>query len=154
MARREVEVELQAEFAEIAKSIGCDLLECEFKGGILRLVIDHTEGVTHDHCQTVSRQASAILDLSDFGSGRYVLEVSSPGLDRKLYSDRDYEKFLGCLARVTWKSTDMDKKRTITGRLERFSDESRTIDIRDETTEAVYSVSLNDIQSARLEPEL
>ncbi len=154
MTQRELDTELRREFEEIAEGVGCELLDCEFKGGILRLIIDHPEGVSHDHCQSVSRQASAILDVSDFGSARYVLEVSSPGLDRKLYTDKDFERFLGCLARVTWKSAEMETKQTVVGRLEGFSDSARRIEIKDEPSEKVYDLSLNDIQSARLEPEL
>ena len=138
----------------MAEGVGCELLECDFKGGVLRLVIDHPEGVNHDHCQSISRQASALLDVSDFGSGRYVLEVSSPGLDRKFYSESDYEKFLGQLARVTWKSPEMERKRTVVGRLESYSGSQKLIEIRDEPSEEVIKVSLNDIQNARLEPEL
>jgi ribosome maturation factor RimP len=149
-----VDEELQKEFEEIAEGIGCELLECEFKGGVLRLTIDHKDGVNHELCQTISRQASAILDVSDFGSGRYVLEVTSPGLDRKFYSDNDYEKYLGRLTKVTWKSSGMDHKMTVVGRLQAFSDGQRKIELNDEHSDKAYSVSLDDIQIARLEPEI
>ncbi len=154
MAQRVVDEELQKEFEEIAKGVGCELLECQFKGGVFRLTIDHEDGVNHEHCQTISRQASAILDVSDFGTGRYVLEVTSPGLDRKFYSDNDYEKYLGRLTKVTWKSPDMDHKMTVVGRLQEFSDSQRKIELNDEPSDMVYSVSLDDIQIARLEPEI
>ncbi len=154
MSERAVDEELQKEFEEIAEGVGCVLLDSEFKGGVLRLTIDHEDGVNHEHCQTISRQASAILDVSDFGTGRYVLEVSSPGLDRKFYSESDYEKYLGRLAKVTWKSPDMDHKQTVVGRLQAFSDRQREIELADEHSDKVYAVSLNDIQIARLEPEV
>ena len=150
----EVDEELREEFEEIAEGIGCELLDCEFKGGVLRLTIDHADGVTHDHCQVISRQASALLDVSDFGSGRFVLEVSSPGLDRKFYSEADYAKFLGQLAKVTWKSSDMEHRQTVVGRLQAYSEGQREIVLKDESTDSVHTVSLNDIQKARLEPEI
>lgn len=154
MGQREFDEELRKEFEEIAEGIGCELLECEFKGGVLRLTIDHADGVSHDHCKMISRQASALLDVSDFGSGRFVLEVSSPGLDRKFYSEDDYEKFVGQLARVTWKSSDMERKKTVVGRLQDYSAAQREIVLRDESTDSAHTVSLNDIQKARLEPEI
>lgn len=154
MAQRAVDEELQKEFEEIVEGIGCVLLDCEFRGGVLRLTIDHEDGVNHEYCQTISRQASAILDVSDFGTGRYVLEVTSPGLDRKFYSESDYEKYLGRLAKVTWKSPGMDHKQTVVGRLQAFFDSQREIELNDEPSDKVYTVPLDDIQIARLEPEI
>ena len=139
MTQGVVDEELRKEFEEIAEGIGCELLECEFKGGVLRLIIDHEQGVNHDHCQSISRQVSTLLDVSDFGSGRYVLEVSSPGLDRKLYSERDFEKFLGRLARVTWKSRDMENKQTVVGRLHAISNSLGEIELKDEPSDKVYN---------------
>jgi len=94
------------------------------------------------------------LDISDFGSGRFILEVSSPGLDRKFFSDSDYGRFLGQLAKVTWKSSEMVHKQTVVGRLEAYSDSQREIVLKNESNDEAYTVSLNDIQMARLEPEI
>jgi hypothetical protein len=78
------------ELAAIAESVGCELVRVEFKGGVLRLMLDREPGserlgVSHEDCANVSRQASALLDVVDFGPARYTLEVTSPGLDRPLY---------------------------------------------------------------------
>ena len=104
---------IESELRRIALSEGCELLEIEFHGGLLRITLDHPDGVTLEHCQNFSKQASAVLDLEDFGSGSYVLEVSSPGLDRKLYGPRDYERFLGRLVRVTFRVPETGRKRTV-----------------------------------------
>src|SRR6185369_3709461 len=76
--------ELQPELEAIAESAGCELVHVEIKGGVLRLFLDKPEGITLADCEHVSKLASAYLDVVDFGKSRYVLEVSSPGLDRQL----------------------------------------------------------------------
>jgi ribosome maturation factor RimP len=101
--------EIEAELAESAAAAGCELIHAEWKGGLLRLVLDRPDaadspdtGVSLADCERVAKQASALLDVLDFGQGRYLLEVSSPGLDRQLYRPSDYRRFLGRLVRVTW----------------------------------------------------
>jgi ribosome maturation factor RimP len=110
--------DLWAEFEAIAEGARCELVHAEFKGGILRLFIDRPEGVTLGDCEQVSKQVSALLDVVDFGRQRYVLEVSSPGLDRQLYRPKDYERFAGHRVRVTYLEPDGGRKRTVVGRLE------------------------------------
>lgn len=87
------------ELAAIAADEGLDLLATEVIGSgpkaVLRLVVDSVDGVTLDQCSAVSRQASAALDVADPIRHSYTLEVSSPGLDRKLYSVGDYARFSG-----------------------------------------------------------
>ncbi|HVT57422.1 MAG TPA: hypothetical protein VHR45_03395 [Thermoanaerobaculia bacterium] len=75
------------------------------------------EGVSLADCERVARQVSALLDVLDFGAGRYLLEVSSPGLDRPLYRPRDYHRFLGRRARVTFEEPGAHSKKTVSGRL-------------------------------------
>lgn len=78
---------------------GYELVEVEYgmQGGsaVLRLFIDKSEGVTLDDCQRVSHLVSALLDRSDFVSGHYMLEVSSPGFDRPVRKASDFERFAG-----------------------------------------------------------
>jgi ribosome maturation factor RimP len=66
----------------------------------VRVFIDKQGGVTHEDCSSVSRQMDAVLDAEDFIPGNYTLEVSSPGLERELYSLKDFEKFVGNLAKI------------------------------------------------------
>lgn len=114
--------ELWSEFESIAEAAGCELLHAELRGAILRLVLDRPEaaegGVTLADCEYVSKQVSAFLDVLDFGRERYVLEVSSPGLDRQLYRPKDYQRFVGSKVRVTYLEPDGGKKRTVIGRLD------------------------------------
>src|SRR5215831_11755499 len=89
------------EIAErVAASMGLELVEVEMRGGgkarMLRITLDKPGGVTHEDCANVSRDVSTILDVEDaVPGGSYVLEVSSPGLDRKLSKASDFERFQG-----------------------------------------------------------
>ncbi len=138
---------------DVAATSGCKLLDCEFRGSVLRLVIDREEGVTIDDCQAVSRQASALLDVADFGDRRYLLEVSSPGLDRKFYSLDDYERYLGKKVRVTWRHPTTKEKTTTVGILETFDPTRNQIALHDASTAESLTISLKTIELARLEPE-
>ncbi|MCB1056592.1 MAG: ribosome maturation factor RimP [Acidobacteria bacterium] len=153
--------ELVAELEEIAQAEGCELWHVEFKGGRLRVILDHPEAVTLAHCEHVSKQVSNLLDVEDFGQGRYTLEVSSPGLDRQLYRPRDYERFLGHLARVTFRPPEDPTRKTVVGRMERFEDgvltlvEDRGVDKKTRRPQtATHEIPLSTIEVARLEIEL
>jgi len=97
------------ELAEgVARTEGLELVALEWAGsprqGVLRLIIDRPEGgVSHGHCQAVSEQMGVLLDVEDLVPGRYVLEVASPGLDRRLYQPADYERFRGRRVQVRLK---------------------------------------------------
>lgn len=116
-----VDPALTSELAAVAEAAGCELLHVELKGSVLRLILDREDGgVSLGDCEHVSKQVSALLDVVDFGKGRYVLEVGSPGLDRQLFSPRDYRRFTGHLVKVTHETED-GRKRTVIGRLKDFT---------------------------------
>lgn len=82
---------------------GMELVHAEMTGGknpILRVYIDKPGGVTIDDCVAVSERVSLILDVEDVIPHPYTLEVASPGLDRGLYKEADYERFAGLPAHV------------------------------------------------------
>ena len=84
----------------VVESLGCELWGLELQAGgktkLLRLYIDRAEeGVGIEDCEKVSRQSSAILDVEDAINGEYILEVSSPGMDRPLYELAQYEQYIG-----------------------------------------------------------
>ena len=85
--------------------LGVEVVDVEWKIGkqrFLRVYIDKPEGVSHQDCEAVSEQFSVLLDVEDLVPGpRYILEVSSPGLDRKLTKPADFERFAGRLARIS-----------------------------------------------------
>jgi ribosome maturation factor RimP len=82
---------------------GMEIVHAEMAGGknpILRVYIDKPGGVTLDDCATVSQRVGLILDVEDVIPHQYTLEVASPGLDRGLYKEADYERFAGLPAHV------------------------------------------------------
>lgn len=89
---------------EVAEKNLLELVRAEIVGSakepIVRIFIDKPQGVSHEDCVIVSREIGTILDEKDFISADYTLEVSSPGLERELYSLKDFEKFAGNLAKV------------------------------------------------------
>jgi len=90
----------------VAASEGLEIVEVDFKGSgrrrVLRIVIDKPSGVTHADCETISQQVGTILDIEDVvPGGSYQLEVSSPGVERKLTKPKDFERFTGRKIRVT-----------------------------------------------------
>jgi ribosome maturation factor RimP len=90
--------------ARAAAEINLELVHAQVAGTSKKIVItvfiDKPGGVTHEDCTKVSRNLETILDAEDFIPSSYLLEVSSPGLERGLFSQKDFEKFKGSLAKV------------------------------------------------------
>ena len=148
----------------VASSSGLEVLETELRGGgksrMLRIVIDKPEGVTHEDCTNVSRELGTILDVEDaVPGGSYVLEVSSPGLDRKLVRPSDYERFVGSRLKVTTREP-IGGNRYFEGRLQSFQDGWLTLDLnlskkRKNTPEVPeLRLQLSNIEKANLVPEI
>lgn len=89
----------------VARSEGVEIVDVEWKVGrqrLLRVYIDKPHGITHGDCQKVSEQLGVVLDVEELVPGPgYVLEVSSPGLDRRLRSAAEFERFAGRRARIS-----------------------------------------------------
>ena len=101
---------------EVGASEGLEIVDVELKGGgasrFLRIYIDKPEGVTHTDCENVSHQVGAILDEEDVIPGaQYTLEVSSPGVERKLSKPGDFERFIGRKVKVSLKEPVENQKR-------------------------------------------
>ena len=108
----------------VATAHGVGVVDVEMRGGgkarTLRITIDKPEGVTHDDCANVSREVSTILDIEDAVPGAaYTLEVSSPGLDRKLNRAEDFERFTGSRIKLMTREP-VNGNRHFEGRLESF----------------------------------
>ncbi|RJQ13320.1 MAG: ribosome maturation factor RimP [Nitrospiraceae bacterium] len=92
----------------VISTLGADLEDVEFNKmggkGLLRVFVDKPEGVTIDDCERVSREIETALDVEDLIPFPYVLEVSSPGLDRPLKGPKDFKRFTGKTIRVTTSS--------------------------------------------------
>jgi ribosome maturation factor RimP len=115
--------------------------------GLLRLYIDRPGGVTLDDCQRVSEQIGALLDVEDPLPGSYVLEVSSPGFERRLRTRAHFERFAGEQARIELKDA-LEGRRRFTGRLAGIEDDVVLIEVDGET----WRLPWNDIAVARLAP--
>ena len=146
----------------VAHSEGLEIFDVEWKIGkqrLLRIYIDRlpdpavpqaAAGITHKDCERVSEQLSVILDVEDLVPGpSYVLEVSSPGLDRKLIKPADYERFLGRLARI-WLNEPVENQKYFEGRLAGYADGTVKLAVRDREISVPYA----DIRKANLVVEL
>jgi len=127
--------QIHAIVERVAASSGLEAVEIELRGGgksrMLRIFIDKPGGVTHEDCASVSREVSTIFDVEDaMPGGAYTLEVSSPGLDRKLFRAADFERFQGSRVKLTTKEP-VHGNRHFEGRLEHFAAGRLTLDLAD-----------------------
>ena len=112
--------------------LGLELVGIEYSpsagGSLLRVYIDEAErGVTIDDCERASREISALLDVNDPVAGRYTLEVSSPGLERPLFTPAHFERFRGEQVKISV-NLPLDGRRLFQGRIDAVDDERVTID--------------------------
>jgi ribosome maturation factor RimP len=125
----------------VAATSGLEIVEIEFLGGgkarMLRVFLDRPvagtdalAGVTHEDCANFSREFGTILDVEDVMPGSYTLEVSSPGLDRKLIKAADFTRFTGSRVKLsTRQPVGAGNNRHFEGRLESFKDGRLTLDL-------------------------
>jgi len=130
--RTEVVSKIEQIAERVAASDGIEVVEVELKGGgrnqLLRISIDKPAGVTHADCELVSQQVGTILDVEDLIPGHYTLEVSSPGVERKLLKPKDYIRYQGKKAKVTLREP-VDSRRHWEGTLAGFDDGLVSLDV-------------------------
>ena len=125
--------------ARVAASSGLEVVEVEILGGgkarMLRVFLDRPAagvdplaGVTHEDCANFSREFGTVLDVEDVMPGSYTLEVSSPGLDRRLIKAADFTRFTGSRLKLTTRQL-VNNNRHFEGRLESFKDGRLTLDL-------------------------
>lgn len=154
------------EIAErVANSSGYEVVDVEFLGGgkarMLRVFLDKPAGITHEDCADFSRDFGTILDVEDaIPGGTYTLEVSSPGLDRKLSKASDFERFAGSLVKLMTREP-VRNNRHWEGRLESFTDGKLTLDLstaskkkRKQQGEGKVEIELANVERANLVPEI
>ena len=160
-------IEKVREIAErVAASSGLEVVEVELRGGgkarMLRIVIDKPNGVTHEDCVSLSREVGTILDVEDVVPGSsYTLEVSSPGLDRKLTRAADYERFAGSRVKLTTRQP-LNGNRHFEGKLESFREGRLTIDLTpvrkkskaNDGAPQKLEIDLGNVEKANLVPEI
>jgi len=136
---------------ETVESQGYELVDVELKGSgknsVLRVFIDKPAGISHRDCELVSEQVGTVLDVEDLIPFSYTLEVSSPGLDRKLVKESDYTRFEGKLARIQTR-IPLNQQKVFRGRLQGLHDGKVRLELR---TGGQLDIPLDVIQEARLE---
>jgi len=139
--------------APLVEAMGYELVGVEYLSrghqGLLRVYIDHDQGINLDDCSSVSHQVSGLLDVEDPIAGHYDLEVSSPGLDRPLFRREDYERFAGREAKVTLIGK-LDGRRRFAGVLQGVEEDSLVMQVDGKAVR----LPLDQIESARLVPDL
>jgi len=133
---------------------GVELVHAEVAGPerspVVRLFIDKPGGVTHDDCSKVSHQVSTVLDVEDFIHSAYLLEVSSPGLERGLYKKADYERFTGSIAKIKARSP-IKGQRNFRGRILGIVNDNAVVEDR---TSGRVEIPLDGIVKANLEADV
>ncbi len=136
----------------VVAGMGYELVEIEYnpssRHGLLRLYIDHDDGIQLDDCTDVSNQVSALLDVEDPIPGHYNLEVSSPGMDRPLRTIRDFERFTGEIVKLKT-AMAIDGRRNFKGRLCGIDGDEISIECDGQQ----FNLSLASIEKARLVPD-
>ena len=134
---------------------GMEFVHAEMTGGkspILRVYIDKPGGVTLDDCVAVSQRVSLILDVEDVIPHQYTLEVASPGLDRGLYKEADYERFAGLPAHVRIAEA-INGQRNFHGKLIGLDREGEVAAVIEEPDGALRRLPLANIVKANVEIE-
>jgi len=128
--------------------VGVEYFQRSARSSLLRVYIDRERGITLDDCMAVSHQLSGVLDVEDPLPGHYDLEVSSPGLDRLLFTPEQIQRFRGHRARVKL-AAKLDGRRNFEGVLGEVRGEVLALELGDEVRE----LPLDLIDTIRLIPE-
>jgi ribosome maturation factor RimP len=147
----------------VAASSGLEVVDVEFRGGgkarMLRVFIDKPGGVTHQDCGAFSHEVGTILDVEELmPGGSYTLEISSPGLDRKLVKPADFERFRGSRVRLITREP-VEGNKFFEGRLEDFRDGRLTLALLARKKKPAaepdnrIEIALSNVEKANLVPE-
>ncbi len=140
---------IEAEVEQTLDDFGYELVQIKYGGGsggrTLTILLDRPEGVSAEDCSEMSRRLSMVLDTMDPIPSSYTLIVSSPGLDRPLTRDSDFDRFEGKQAAVRHVIED-GGRRTDTGVLRGVQDDSVVLEVGDET----LRIPLDEVEEAHL----
>lgn len=154
MSKQTVNEKIAVAAAEVAEKNGVELVQAQIAGAgrslTIRIFIDKPGGVTHEDCSLVSRQLGDILDADDFIASGYLLEVSSPGLERELYSLQDFKRFAGSLAKVKT-SQAIDGQKNFRGRVAAVEGEEIVFD---DNTKGLVRFGFDVVSKANLQIDI
>ena len=132
------------------KALGCDIWGLELIGSItkptLRVFIDNDKGITIRDCEKVSKHISKVIESDELYSNSLILEVSSPGIDRKFFNKEQYINYLGRVIKVRYRNEQMEYK-SVKGFLRGVSKEAIVIEVNNEES----FISFEAIEKANLE---
>lgn len=145
---------LEALLAPLVEDLGYEFVGIEYqsnpKNRLIRLYIDRPEvGIGVDDCERVSHEVSALLDVEDPVSGQYTLEVSSPGIERPLFTGAHFARFVGEVARVMM-AVPVEGRRKFKGPIVSADDEQVVLEVDGER----HTLTVADIQRANLAPDV
>ncbi len=136
----------------VVTSLGYDFVGAEYgqgdNGMTLRIYIDKEGGILLDDCAAVSHQLSAVLDVEEPIQTKYVLEVSSPGIDRPLFKLNDFIRFVGQRIKVRSYALILGR-RNFSGLLKSVENDEIFIDVDGE----VFAIPISSVEQAKLLPE-
>ena len=135
----------------VVEALGCELWGLEYlsqgKHTLVRIYIDKDSGVVVEDCERVSRQVSSLMDVEDPIAGKYTLEVSSPGMDRPLYTLAHFKRFIG-EAVVVKLSRAFEQRKKIQGILAAVDNDEVVMRVEDEE----YVLPIESIEKANIVP--
>ncbi|MDI1240604.1 MAG: ribosome maturation factor RimP [bacterium] len=133
MESRSIEARIKEIALKATADFGVEFIHLEIGGTrrnqIVRIFADKDGGITIEDCSNVSKAVESAMDADDFMPAAYVLEVSSPGLDRELYTLADFEKFAGSLAKIKMKP-NFEGPKGLNGKIVKVEDGEVTFDDR------------------------
>lgn len=143
--------QLQALLAPVVEALGYECWGLEYisqgRHSLLRVYIDRPEGILIDDCEVVSRQVSGILDVEDPISGEYTLEVSSPGMDRPLFTLDQFARYVGEQVKIKLR-TPFERRRNFQGILRGVEEQDVVVLVDDHE----YLLPVDSIDKANIIP--
>ena len=157
-AMRQAPAKLQAVIQPSVETLGYELVGIEYlpqgRHSLLRVYIDSENGITIDDCEKASHQISGLLDVEDVVHGQYNLEVSSPGLDRPLFTESQFERFTGQKVKMKL-AVPLNGRKKLKGIIRGVSNGNIELEVNDEQLDdQVVAVPFSSIDKANLIPDI
>ena len=150
---RELQERIRSLLEPAIEAEGMELVDLELGGGrarmLLRIYLDGPEGIGIDDCARMSRTLGTLLDVDDPIGGRYVLEVSSPGVNRPLTKPDHFKRFTARRVRVKTRRPIIGKRKNFLGVLERYDDDPPRVTLKLQDGEV--TIPLSDIVKANID---
>ena len=146
-----IQTEIENLLRPCIEGLGYEFWGCQYlnqgRHALLRVYIDHANGVGIEDCEKASRQISAVMDVEDPISGNYSLEVSSPGIPRPLFYSNQYQRYIGDLVEIKL-TKPIGQQRKFTGKIVSADEQSLILDLVEDGGQQVFS--FNAIAKAHL----